>query len=276
MTFIFKEKKFLKTKKNNKVQLLNKETLSGSHPIFTFLVKESPKNKNFNVISYIFAESKKIEILSKDIMSAFVNGTILDGRFLEKECEEATHIITGYYDLIQEKWFETATTKLDKPNNEKQIFDEIYNNYEKCYADFFKNKELFLHNLDVSTKKGLPFLGFEELENNLELKEVYQFILNLFDKKTNKINFMELIAYLENKKVPLMSNSGFAKNATNLTVLLGVMYARDVFQKGYLNIHTSEIYYATDLIELGDEFDFKNLTETSLYSKRFMASMMQD
>lgn len=91
---------------------------------------------------------------------------------------ETTHILAGYYDLLNKKWNQINCKKVNSLT-EKDIFDVMFDTKLKSSNDFFNNEQLYRHNIKMFSED--PYLSFvrdDELREKANLEDIFNLIID--------------------------------------------------------------------------------------------------
>lgn len=265
MKFEFNKDRFLAHKGYDN---LTAEKLNGTHPVYIFYAKENMETGVYDVLHFDWSMSSNVSIRTlKDVESdiARYNPEWVFKNELSKETiSETTHLITGYYNLLNDEWHEIETKAVEALKNE-DVFDSMVKAKVECSEIFFNDKELFLKNLEVASNKDFGlFIFHKDLEDNLNLKEIFSLIVDWFEnekaeveKNTDKetgavlVPIGRIMQHFEDKKVPDKDKD----SKSNIRNLFGVMRAYDVFQTGFYD----------NLLKKGyDESHMKNIEKEDI------------
>tara|TARA_B100000700_G_C15061622_1_gene866300 strand:+ start:7101 stop:7964 length:864 start_codon:yes stop_codon:yes gene_type:complete len=263
--FKFDESKFLKHKGHND---LTSKSITGSFPVYIFLLEKKEDSDFVNVLHFNWSMSSRVRPLNNSEAIDKVNGYnpnyVIKNELSEKIINNTTHILTGYYDLLNKEWHQINLEPVDTLT-EKQMYDILLDTYIKSFNDFYNNEELYHHN--IKTLSDDTYLAF--LQNN-ELKEkanLYDIFILLFNEKWSGIN------------VDKMNNTDLQKNTNKILDLL-IQYLKNNniedsnFQSLYQNLR------GHDILEYGI-YDKKNkkiylMEEISLIEKELFKERKED
>lgn len=181
----------------------------------------------------------------------------------------ATHMITGYFNLIQDKWVEYKTYELaniDKDSLNK-IFDEVL---KKQYNEMYTDKELFIENLKFKTKNQSFSYGHEQFDH-VNLFSVFEYTQDYYKNNKHETHADGSIS-LFNMINDAKSHFGIEKNAENYFLFIKALESYHIAEVGYFNIATKEFDYEDGRLGLIDvsNCDFSKTYPVPVCHKRFL------
>lgn len=282
INFDFDKNRFLSHKGYDN---LTADNLKGSQPVFIFYLKENENTEQFDVLHFDWSmtssvREQEIEDVKSEI-ERYNPAWVFKFELSKEQINSTTHLMTGYYDLLRDKWVELERKKVqDLTTND--VFDIMVNAKVESNKLFFNDKELYLKNLEISSNNSImPFLGHKDLEKRLCLKEIMDIVINWYqeekeevesntDKETGTvmIPLSRLIDHFNKKGVPQFDNAG----KVNIHNLFGVMRAHDMFQFGIYDTVNKKCYDEASFHLVKEELSTrkKDFIEVSLLNERFL------
>lgn len=252
MNFIFDKNLFLT---HNGYKNLDKSSLKGSHPIFVFLAKENKETNQLNVNYFDWYMTSSVRKQSMNdaftIVERYNPEWVMRNELSEKVKTTTTHIITGYYDLINDKWIETKITKIEKLTPEN-IFIEMKNNLFKSINEMYSSKELFLENLKIA--KSNEYFS-SKINHLFNLDNAVDLIINWYENDVEgvKENFKKdgfVLApykfFYEEMKKNNIPEIDSLSGESSLNVLFNTLMVVDILEYGFYNKKEEKFFGKND------------------------------
>ena len=279
MKFEFDKKKFLIKKDGT---ILDKSDINGCFPIFIFYLKENIFSNSYDVLHFDRNISSEVRPLSKESAVSSIQTYNVDYEIEHsigiESFNKVTNIITGYYDILKNEWFEIENISNDITR--KSVFDAMVEAKMIGSKYSYENKDLYLHNLKLKAEKEhFKFLHHKDLEDNLNMSDLTSFLIDIFEvNKKNYINnkslkfaapLLSVKNYLKDHNIPEKDSSG----ELNLMNLFRLMAAYDVFELGLYQKSKNTIFKQDEMDKI-DREDLENgvgdFFEIALFNERFI------
>lgn len=280
MKLNFNTELYLKQRKKNN---LCKDDIKGTFPVFIFYAKEDKSNNSFEVLHFDWRMSSLVRSQdkeeSKKIIERYNPAWVIKNMLSEKTITETTHLITGYYDLINDEWVQLESEIVDFIDH-TNISNIMIETNIKSSKIFFNSKELYLHNLSVIAKDyNLSFLLNKDLQSKLDMSILINYLITWFQDNKNEIksasidsnnNFIAPIELIFNYLNSHDVNKVDDKGVSNLWNLFGIMRAHDLFQFGLYQKNKNTFYNEKEihLIDL-ENIDKDNFIQVPMFNERF-------
>lgn len=278
MAIIFEKKRFLEHKGREN---LSRNKLNGTHPMYIFYAKQNDDELEVLYFDWFISGTtrKFSDIYIKDRVRRFNIPKTLE-ELTKKVKKETTHIITGYYDLINDEWHETQSIEVSNLNV-SSIEAALLENIKICGEIFYNSKELFLENLIGAHANAYVFTGLNDLDRKIKMEDIINILINwLGENKGNLEGYttedgdiiapLQLIVdFLNEKNIPELDEHG-RSNFWNLTSSLR---GKEVFEFGILNTISKEIFKEESFYKI-DRDDIENnpqnYKQIPLFSEHFL------
>lgn len=256
MKFTFEKERFLTHKGRENISV---NSLSGSHPIYVMYAKENKDTNSFDILHFDWVMKSRVRPLTvkeaTNDIQRYNTQHVFKHELSLKIRENTTHIITGHYDLLQNKWMETSVTQVEGELTPEFVAKEMVNNYIYCMQVFYDSKELYLQNMKYIVDNHISsFLMHKDLQDKLSIREVFDTIINWYQnlkeevaKNTTESNFViapisQFVKMFEEKGIPDKDHKGVG----NLWNLFGCLRAHDIVEYAVMELDTEKIYGPND------------------------------
>lgn len=261
---------------------LTVDRLSGEQLVYILYVKQGAVSEGVEVLHFDWvmrsSVKEKCSVSASDRAEKYNPQWVMKNELSSSVITETTHLVAGYYDLIEGRWVPKVTRKVDQLDPEC-ISEVLTKNFELCAEDFYSSKSLFLQNIKcaIDSPVSTHLLGMS-MEGKLNLKLIVEQIFDWCEAEGASALLSHcgyeifpsriIVELLAKKKIPGKDSIGLC----NYWRAIETLSAHDICQIGIFDCRQSRVYFGDTL----NEVDVAHLHEcpqhfnrVGLFSNRF-------